>query len=90
MRQRTTVGENTSSTNTTLNRKPPAWDMKGRMELMEKKFRYAEICSFLHTKIVGVAAYLRGARFALVDSFFVLKLFTVVASYSTVVAFKTS
>jgi hypothetical protein len=47
VRQRTTVGENTSSTNTTLNRKPPAWDMKGRMELMEKKFRYAEKCSFL-------------------------------------------
>jgi hypothetical protein len=35
-RQRTTLGEPVT---TTLNRKPPAWDMKGRMEIMERKFK---------------------------------------------------
>lgn len=38
-RQRTTVGEKTSATSsTTATRKPPAWDIKGRMELMEQKY----------------------------------------------------
>ena len=35
-RQRTTVGEGNT---TTTNRKPPAWDIKGRLEIMESKFR---------------------------------------------------
>ena len=34
-RQRTTVGEGAAA----ANKKPPAWDLKGRLELMEGRFK---------------------------------------------------